>query len=574
MKTIKLSIILGLFCFIKMYSQTCTVSFVYSTGPTGIVTFSNTSAICPSVTPSFTWDTGNGMTYTTNSLSQTVSTTYSIGGSYTVGLISSSGGNDFQTLLYAMPGCSLVATMTTSSSSFYSSVKNFNSISTGTNLATTYLWDFGDGASGTGSNPTHLYTSNGAFGYTLIATNNPSCSSFSAAGPWNQASGPPVYVCTYTPTVTYTVGAAGAVSLAVNQLTGIGWFTAWTHSDLILPSYSGPNGTATYTLNENHLYFNGTHTTSVYVVNNYFPWQGCGPFWPAVSITVTNNPCYANAAFTYTTLSGGQVSYSKTAPSTNTNIVYFWYFGDGVSSNLINPTHTFSSAGNYTTYLIAYDSRSYVISNPLDTFAFPCRAVNIVNLNITGIPCVANSNFSVSPTGVPQTYNINMIFPYNVTAAVWNWGDGTTSNLLYSSHTYSAAGNYDICLTVTTSCGTSTSTCFSQYLAKGVSGNMVYVRVVAPPLSNSIETNVDDPLSMELFPNPVNDGILNLKMNKEIIPDDIEVCDLLGKSIAVYPVLNSRRSFEIDVSTLNSGLYFLRLKSSQYSPPSKFIISR
>jgi len=43
----------------------------------------------------------------------------------------------------------------------------FNSISTGTNAFTSYLWHFGDGTSGNGANLTHSYINGGTHFVTL-----------------------------------------------------------------------------------------------------------------------------------------------------------------------------------------------------------------------------------------------------------------------------------------------------------------------------------------------------------------------------------------------------------------------
>ncbi len=55
----------------------------------------------------------------------------------------------------------------------------FADLSTGTNSTTPYVWDFGDGTSGTQQNPTHTYSASGTFSVCLTIsvknTNGPNC---------------------------------------------------------------------------------------------------------------------------------------------------------------------------------------------------------------------------------------------------------------------------------------------------------------------------------------------------------------------------------------------------------------
>jgi len=58
---------------------------------------------------------------------------------------------------------------------------------------------------------------------------------------------------------------------------------------------------------------------------------------------------------------------------------YFWNFGDGTSSTLVNPTHLFFSAGVYTVKLVITMSVSFEIKEV-------SQSIVIKNLNATGIP--------------------------------------------------------------------------------------------------------------------------------------------------------------------------------------------
>ena len=75
-----------------------------------------------------------------------------------------------------------------------------------------------------------------------------------------------------------------------------------------------------------------------------------------------------------------------------------------------------------------------------------------------------------SSTGGSQPYTYN-----------FNWGDGSTSNTAYPSHTYSVAGTYSICATITDNFGCASTYCQNDAVFRSGNNstysNMVYVNV-------------------------------------------------------------------------------------------------
>lgn len=121
---------------------------------------------------------------------------------------------------------------------------------------------------------------------------------------------------------------------------------------------------------------------------------------------------------------------------------YLWSFGDGATSTLSNPEHSFSLAGTYTASLTVDDGRggsascsaSIVISDipPLNQ-APTCSNISPVN----GVAGVA-LNFTASasdPNGDPLSYS-------------WDFGDGGTSTDVAPVHSFVSAGSYSVNLSV------------------------------------------------------------------------------------------------------------------------------
>jgi PKD repeat protein len=77
-----------------------------------------------------------------------------------------------------------------------------------------------------------------------------------------------------------------------------------------------------------------------------------------------------------------------------------------------------------------------------------------------GCSPVANANFSGSPTSgtAPLAVNFTDLSTGSPTSWSWTFGDGGTSTAQNPSHTYSAAGSYNVALTVTNACGNDTET--------------------------------------------------------------------------------------------------------------------
>jgi len=140
---------------------------------------------------------------------------------------------------------------------------------------------------------------------------------------------------------------------------------------------------------------------------------------------------------------------------------YHWTLGDGAQSPDSNPVHIYLTSGNFTAWLIVYDSggvdhRQDTLSNVL--FVNVSRA--LVNLSVVPIvepvtavgPGALQFSSTVSGGSPPYTYR-------------WDFGDGTTSTESSPTHVYASAGTYVITLVVTDSGGYATTTRFSVAVA-------------------------------------------------------------------------------------------------------------
>ena len=242
---------------------------------------------------------------------------------------------------------------------------NFTDAST--KSPTSWSWTFGDGGTSTSQNPSHTYTSAGDYDVSLTATN---------------ADGSD----TETKLDYITVGAAPVAAFSGSPTTGVSPLTVnFTDSSTNSPtSWSwnfGDTGTST-AQNPSHQYTSaGIYTVSLTAANAY----GSDVETKTNYITVTVPPPVAN--FSGSPTSGTEpLTVNFTDSSTNNPTSWSWTFGDGGSSSSQNPSHQYTSAGDYTVGLTASNAggsdgetkTNYISVSSLTTIEFHDFATNTV----------------------------------------------------------------------------------------------------------------------------------------------------------------------------------------------------
>lgn len=133
-------------------------------------------------------------------------------------------------------------------------------------------------------------------------------------------------------------------------------------------------------------------------------------------------------------------------------ISWHWNFGDGTTSSLQHPTHTYTMPGNYTVCL--------TIATATGCTSTLCKPLNIGNNTL----CAADFTFTVSGYTVTFTNTSNQ---GGTTATyLWTFGDNTSSHQQNPVHTYTAAGQYRVCLRITTANGCTSDIC--KWITVGV----------------------------------------------------------------------------------------------------------
>ncbi|MDG2084966.1 MAG: PKD domain-containing protein, partial [Planctomycetota bacterium] len=128
---------------------------------------------------------------------------------------------------------------------------------------------------------------------------------------------------------------------------------------------------------------------------------------------------------------------------------WLWDFGDGNTSSLQNPAHVYGSEGIY--------SVSLLVEGPGGSDTMTCDSC----ITVSAPPPVAN--FDASPTTGVRDLLVQFTDSSTgpVSSWLWNFGDGSTSDLQNPEHLYTAAGSFEVTLEVTGPGGSDTMICSS-----------------------------------------------------------------------------------------------------------------
>ncbi|MCX6209261.1 MAG: PKD domain-containing protein, partial [Bacteroidetes bacterium] len=376
---------------------------------TKTIAFNNTSTNVASTT----WNFGDGNTSAVFSPTNT----YLNYGTYTVSLITKNTNGCSDTLSRVINIAALpTATFSINNNSQCSAGNNFVFTNTSSN-ATNYVWSFGDNVGSATTNPSHSYSSVGNFVVSLIATNINGCIDTSKTNVTVKASS--VADFTYNGNTNCTSN----LTLAFTNNSTNGTSYLWSFGDGINSAATSP--THTYSIA-------GTYTISLIASNA----SGCSD---TATQTVTFN---ARPTSSFSIIGATQCvnnnSYSFTNSSINATS-YLWSFGDGATSSLELPTHSYTVAGNYTVTLVATNTSgcSSTSTSTITVAAMPSASFTLNNFNA----CAGNNSIVFNNTSTSAaTYS-------------WNFGNGNTSSATNPAITYAVAGTYTITLTATNANG-------------------------------------------------------------------------------------------------------------------------
>ena len=367
------------------------------------------------------WDLGNS----TVSFLQNPSATYFNPGTYTVKLVIQNAAGTKDSIIksqyitvYALPTVSFTASPLTGC---YPLPVHFTDNSTpNTGTITNWLWDFGDGNSSTQQNPVHTYTASGNYNISLQVTNSNGCSKTLTRT--NYVSIITGVHAVFTNSTPLGCSAPETISFQ-NQSTGTGILSyQWLFGD------GGTSTAATPT----HTYSTaGTYSVQLIVTNS----NSCTD--TAVHANSINiGIVHANFTMPLTACTGTPFNIINT--STPAPISVIWTFGDATGSTVISPVKTYNAPGTYPVKLVSNFGG--------------CRDSLTKNILVYPKPAAGFFANPLVSCSVPVTVNFTNT-SVGAVSLQWLFGDGGTSTAPGPSHTYSAAGNYNVTLIATNADG-------------------------------------------------------------------------------------------------------------------------
>ena len=376
---------------------------------------------------------------------------------------------------------------------------NFYNLSHG---ADTYKWDFGDGSTSTDTNPPlHTYHSENYYQYSLtgykggissvkngyIAIYNSAVNSGTKKSDTATTTFPRVYLVNLS-------SETGNVLFHYNPDNIPNKFIVkYDNEDVINTGYVGATSYQTTlnnallaknlpleTISSNSsgngtLFFKKSTSTTQAIVLVYSPIIKDGSTSDGYDFTL-DGVSRVKADFSTDILSGKGTAPCKvifTNKSINAD-TYLWDFGDGTTSNLQNPTHTYAIGGTYTIVLtttnaLTHDSNTISISYVVNSIIF--------KVDYTPLTIISQVTKGVTFTNKSS----------NISSYLWNFGDGITNiTSTPGTHIYSTQGFYSTSLTGTTA---------DAQIAVTTGNIMVYSKMVScGTIINVVSTDTSFPV--------------------------------------------------------------------------------
>ena len=217
------------------------------------------------------------------------------------------------------------------------------------------------------------------------------------------------------------------------------------------------------------------------------------------------------------------------------NCAFLWDFGDGSTSTLKDPIHTYTG-GVYTVTLKGTTTNG-------------CIAVSYAT-NLIDAYYQPHADFYWNPVfpvpGSPVTFG-NLTTPIDTNYTyTWIFGDGNTSNLMYPNHTFTSIGNYNLNLIV-----------MSDYGCVDTISNTIHITGVGIKENTlkDVKVVMDNTFQMLM--------ISNLSMNSIIT-----IYDITGKQLLSH---KSNQYLNVDMSKYAKGIYTVNIKDANGNITKKII---
>lgn len=382
-----------------------------------------------------------------------------------------------------------------------------------------FFWDFGDSSTSTLSNPSHTFPGPGTYMVCLSVSNSGSgcsdtyCQTVVVPSTGICQAGFGVQV-TPNGVVDFSNTSTGSVDISVWDF-GDGTFYTTIGTAMTSHTYAAP----------------GIYVVCLTIMDTL---NNCNDTW--CDSVLINSSVACLSSFTYQADSTGSMVYFMNT-STGTSLSYSWDFGDGNSSTLINPVHTYSNPGTYVACLTVDDGRGCTNTSCQTILAVhPCTPVFVA------LPDSSN------PAGGPVMVLYILQNCGQPNAIFWDFGDGSydSTGTFVLTHEFDSTGWYDVC----------------AYVVMGVDTFSFCDSVFAYRLSVGIDTEAQWQSALEVYPNPFHQTFTIRNTAGNFGDVRIRLFDLSGRVLRDLSFDQLAAETSIPVSDLAAGTYLLNIESS------------
>ncbi len=355
---------------------------------------------------------------------------------------------------------------------------NFHDYSTGNPVS--WSWNFGDGATSTLQNPSHTYNAIGSFVISLAITTASNCTSV-------------YYDSVYVQSTSNTCHAN--FNYYQDSLNNHKYYfsniSTTTYQNLqIQYLWNFGDGYTSTSVNPDHIFPTTVAATTynvcltIKVLNSSSVIECQSTTCKSVTIANTNtNTCHAN--FNYYSDSNSTINTihfinSSTSSYPNLQIVYLWNFGDGGTSTLQHPVHTYLNNPVAASYNVCLTIKVLNSANVIE-----CQNTYCVYVTIGNPTTGCQNSFTFGHQNLVYNFNGN-INSSNPTTYNWSFGDGTSATGQNVTHTFaqpsSGSNGYHVCLITVTSnnSGSSCTDSSCQFISiANTTGNIIHGFVTA-----------------------------------------------------------------------------------------------
>jgi gliding motility-associated-like protein len=303
----------------------------------------------------------------------------------------------------------------------------FNATTGNASNIVSYDWDFGNGT-GTSTTPTitHTYTAAGLYSIRLVTTDINGCTDTAFRSNYIRINGP---LANFS--ATNTNGCSGLVTtfndLSTTDGTNalVGWY--FNFGDGNSQNFTAAPFQHTYTAID-------TFSVSMIVTDA----AGCKDSITINNLVLTTDPI-PNFSVPQLSCPGADLHFNnQTIPG---NYGSFWDFGDGNTTNVTSPNHSYALPGIYTVKLFVLDNNG-------------C-ADSIIKVNHITVsePLAAFTMSDTASSCLPFEVNFTNTSTFYV-SSFWNFGPGEGSSTLNNpTHYFSSAGTFPVSLIITSEGG-------------------------------------------------------------------------------------------------------------------------